>query len=331
MSNETNTQEEEVLIDVPVVEEETNEKLDTSELSPEELEMAVEQGLIEKDGEDKEDKEEKEVEEEESTTEPESFEQMEEVFEKDNKKFHKDFKSNEKALYFKYKKEKLRRQEYSKELEELKAEKELGSIKGKVSTDRLAKVREALNSGEELTVDSLRELIGDAEVKDDGRMTQEEHEAKVKQGQMTQQAYNDRVMLAEQIGISKYPNFDKISAVAEEVAKGDKDALQIIADAFTDKNIDEGTIVEKVVKVARMHPKFKEMTQLASPEEKEEVNRAIKNSKKAKSSASLGSSGKSMQKRESELSPSDVANTSTGEWRKLSEKTQERLLREVSS
>ena len=65
-----------------------------------------------------------------------------------------------------------------------------------------------------------------------------------------------------------------------------------------------------------MHWKFKELMNDASPEDKEKVNRAINNSKKKKSSASLGGSGNSIVKNESDLTPDDVVNMGVEKWQK---------------
>ena len=67
-----------------------------------------------------------------------------------------------------------------------------------------------------------------------------------------------------------------------------------------------------------------------SNDKKEDVNRAIKNSNKKPSSASLGGSGKSNFKSEDTLTPEDVVNFSTTKWMGLSKKTRDRLLQESS-
>jgi hypothetical protein len=67
-----------------------------------------------------------------------------------------------------------------------------------------------------------------------------------------------------------------------------------------------------------------------SANEISEVNRAIKNSNKKPSSASLGGSGKSNFKSEDTLTPEDVVNFNTSKWMSLSKKTRDRLLMEAS-
>jgi hypothetical protein len=334
---------EEVLVEVPTVVEETNESPDLTSLSKEEIEIGKKHGLIkdedaksEKSGEDdnaekaekpdadkSDDKESEEVE----VGDPATFEEMEEVLNKDAEKFHKKFTPNAKALYFKHKKERQERQRIAKEFEELKAGSELASVKEGANASKLKKINEALGS-EDLTIEKLKAIIGEIEepVKDEPKAKED---AKV----TADKVYMQRVDLATQIGRSKYKNFDQISDLVQEMVKEDQDYASIVSTAFQglyNNKVDEEAVVEKVVKIAKLSPKFKELENNVSSDKKEDVNRAIKNSNKKLSSASLSGSGKSNFKSEDTLTPEDVVNFSTSKWMGLSKKTRDRLLQESS-
>jgi hypothetical protein len=337
MSEDKSKKTEEVLIEVPEVAEETSEAQDLSSLSKEEIELGKKHGLIKdeevvdaKDSKDegKADKvtDSKESEEPE-VGDPATFEEMEEVLNKDAEKFHKKFTPNAKALYFKHKKERQERQRIAKEFEELKAGQELAAVKESANSSKLKKINEALGS-EDLTVEKLKAIIGDVE-----EPVKDEPKAKEDAKATADKVYMQRVDLATQIGRSKYKNFDQISDLVQEMVKEDQDYAGIISSAFQglyNNKVDEDTVVEKVVKIAKLSPKFKELESNVSNDKKEEVDRAIKNSNKKLSSASLGGSGKSNFKSEDMLTPEDVVNFSTSKWMALSKKTRDRLLQESS-
>jgi len=335
---------EEVLVEVTeVVEESNDDSPDLSSLSKEEIEIGKKHGLI-KSGEvtDANDKKDAKSEADESTDtkedtskeseedvvgDPATFEEMEEVLTKDSEKFHKKFTPNAKALYFKHKKERQERQRIAKEFDELKAGQELATIKEGANASKLKKINEALGS-EDLTVEKLKAIIGEVE-----ETAKEEPKAKEDARVTADKVYMQRVDLATQIGRSKYKNFDQISDLVQEMVKEDQDYASIVSNAFQglyNNKVDEESVVEKVVKIAKLSPKFKELEGNVSNDKKEDVNRAIKNSNKKPSSASLGGSGKSSFKSEDTLTPEDVVNFSTTKWMTLSKKTRDRLLQESS-
>jgi hypothetical protein len=331
---------EEPLIEINEGEKEESDGSDGSEdtegMSQKEIDRAVELGLIKKDDLGKQDKPEadkskvEDKKDDDEVLDPDDFDKMEEVLNKDQEKFHKKFTPNAKALYFKSKKLKMRAQEAERKYEEAKASLELGSIKDGVSAAKLKQIKEAL-AGDDLTIEKIQAIIGDVEEKkDDGRVSREEFDREQKAKAEATQSFNNRVALAEQIGRSKYENFDQIAILANEVVKDNKDYLEIIGKAFNDRSIEEDVVVEKIVSFAKLHPKFKEVTKTASPEEREDVNRAIKNSNKPKSSASLGGSSKSIAKREDDLTPEDAANLDSKAWMSLKKSTRDRLLKEAS-
>jgi len=331
MSEDQKNQAEEVVIDI--VEEVVEEKesgIEAEGLLPEEVEMAKKHNLL-KEVEDKEDGTDKkptEPEPEEDSDETPSFEEVEANEEKLDK-----YNKNEKALYFRWKSDKRKRQDIQKELEDLKSGHELAELKESVSAKRLSQIKEAL-ADPDLTVEKLQAIIegGNAAKGEEERFTKSELEAMqkkdVERSKKEQEVINSKVSLAEQIGRSKYNKFDDIVKIAEEVIKTDATGvkLEVFQKALLNKNIDEDQLADIVVDIARFSPKFKELGKAVSPDEQEKVDRAIKNSKKKISSASVGSSGGSRAVSESDLTPEDAVKMSKEQWSKLSKKTKDRLL-----
>jgi len=341
---ENNSVEIEIPIETP---EET--VYETEGLSKEELAMVEKHGLIPKTEEatdehkkqpevksEEDSGDEKTEEDEAEILDPSSFEEMDDVFDKDEEKFHKKFTSNAKALYFQNKKNKNLRQELQKELDTYRAEKELGSIKDSVSSKKLAKINELLANPDNLTIEALQEALG-TQVRDtDGtdKISRAELERELAQKKEIEEAnsraYADRIKLAEQIGRSKYDNFEQIATLAQEVIDADKTGLKkkLLSEVFTNKDIDEAEIVNAVIEVAQFSQKFKDVVNNASSSDKENVNRAIKNSKKQVSSASISSSSNRKVINHDDLTIADIAGMTTEQYMKIPKKVRERVLSE---
>jgi hypothetical protein len=327
---------EEVLIEVPENTEDNETSQDLSGLSTEELEIAKKHGLIEEkedvkaedDKADGEDKKEEKPEDDDTVLDPDSFEAMDKVLEEDKDKFHKKFTPNAKALYFKHKKERNERQRIAKELENVLAEKELSAVKESANKAKVNKIADALKK-ENVTVEDLLKIIGDETAEPTEEVKRAEESKKNIEAEKQRQ-YRQRMELAEQIGKSKYEDFDKIADLAKEVAEKNPRFMKSLGEVFLDNNIDEEGIVEEVLFIAQRNPKFKDIAKKVDPKSKEEVSRAIKNSNKKPSTASLGSTGKANLKSEDSLTPEDVVNFSTQKWMSLSKKTRDRLLMEAS-
>ena len=335
--NEEDQQNEPLVIEeTPEVEE---SKFDVEGLTEGEIEMAKKQGLIkeEEDGEHEEQPEPKtdevaepkeEGEEDEEEIENPSFEQVEEkesLIEKYNK--------NEKALYWRWKADKQKRQAAQQELEELKASQELQTLKESVSAKKLTAINEAL-ADPDLTVEKLQAIIAGKvdEPKEEKRYTLEEIEEMKKQESLkqeqSQKQLKQRFELTEQIGRSKYENFDEMVELVKEAANEDKTGVtqKILNQSLFDTNIDEDALADVIVKFAQLNPKFKETVSGASPSDKEKVGRAIENSKKKKSSAAIAGSGKRVITNEDDLTPEDAAKMDNKQWMKLKPTTRKRLL-----
>ena len=342
MSEET----KEVVVEVPAEEVVVNDdSFDTEGLLPEEISMAKEYGLIKEEekksgehdeseelktednteevGEKDEGEQEKEIDDD-----TDSFEDIDEVFNKDEKKFHEKFSSNQKALYFKNKAEKKKRQEAQKTADEYRAKYELDSVKTLVATKKLEKIKEALGRTD-LTVEQLQEII-DSEYSQQTEKklyTKEELEAEKEIEQESskkeQSALNERILLAEQIGKSKNKDFDALIKHAEEVFKLIPAKQKIFRTMLLNPNdYDENEIADFVIESAKLSKNYNQGT----PEQKLNADRAIKNSKKKVSSASIGASKKSEKVTESELTVDSATRLSVEEWSKLSENTKKRIM-----
>lgn len=306
----------------PVVEEEFS----IEGLMPEEIEMAKEFDLIKEkeDGVDDEQSEDatetdsEEQEEEEINTDPDNFDDMDKVLEKDEKKFHEKYTPNQKALYFKQKAFKKKFQDSKKEAEELR--KQLDELKGaSTSKSKLDKVAELLNSGEDLTIERLQAVINEdvkSTVEKDEPITQEAVMARVQ----------EKANFAEKIGRAKYDNFEEISKLAGELAKENKTYQKVLDDAFINDDIDEAELAETVVRIAKLSPKFDEVSG-RKPELKVDpkADRVIKNSKKKVSSAAIGGSGKRLIS-ESDLTCDQAVKLTPDQFAKLKPETQKRIL-----
>lgn len=326
-------------IEEEVEQEENNEDFDIEGLSNGELELAKESGLYkeleenenadnkqsetktEEDNEDDSKEKEKEI-----NKDPDNFEEMENVLNKDEKKFHETFTPNQKALYFKAKVEKKKRQEIKKENEELnKKIKELQSSSG--SKKKLDKIKELLeNNSDSLTIEQLQAIIS----------TKEEIEEKIELNEdKTKETIASRIVLAEQIGKGQYNNFNNICNLAGEIFKSKPRYQKQFDEMVADSNIDETEIVDFVVDIAKLNKDYGK--EKVSQEAKEKVNRVLKNSKKKISSASIGGSSGKRIISEDELTCAQVqykAKTLSSEeynkfWEKLSEKTKTRLLKGI--
>jgi hypothetical protein len=244
----------------------------------------------------------------------EQVEAKEELVEKFNK--------NEKALYWKWKTDKQKRQSLQKEKEDLQADYELDKVKHGVYKARQDKLSELINSGAELTVEQIKQVLEEGKIEDKPREKKPEID-------VLKEKIQTKASFAEKIGQSRYENFQEISNLAKEIITEDKTGVyqQLIDNAFTSDKVDETTLVEQIVNIARLSPKFASLGKSGTPEEKREAAKVIANTSKKVSSASITGGGGKRVVSEDELTPDDVARFSSDQWRKLSKETKERLLK----
>lgn len=296
----------------------------TDGLLPEEIEMAGEHGLIEEEKvEDDKHEEQPEVKTEDSEGEVEEPHPTFEDVEKDEKKLEK-YNRNEQALYWKFKANNRKRQSAQKETEEYKTKLELEQIKESAAKTRLKKITEALKG--EVTIEALQEIIGvETEEKVD---VNTEVDKKLQEQEKSVKERTERIETLEELGKSRYEDFEELTKLANEVIETKPRYKKHLAEAFDDKDFDEDELIDMVVDYAKLNPNFGKQSE-EKPEKKEEskeVTRAIKNSKKKVSSASVGRGGGSRTISYSDLTIEDAAKLSYIEYNKLPETVRKRLL-----
>ena len=312
------------------------EDFDVEGLMPTEIELAKKHGLYkEQKEEDVEHNEQPEVKTEDLEKEPEekinkdpdNFEEMDKVFEKDEKKFRQEFTPNQKALYFKHKSERRKRQDYEKRL--IDAEKQLEMLKdSSVSSKKLDKIAKMLNENtENLTIEELQNIITEKEEV----IVDKKEEAKD-----VNQVVSERIAYADKIGITQYDNFKELTELAGEIFNQKPRYQKQFRDMILDNTVDETEIVDFIVDIARLHKNYN--VEKVDPKVKEEADRVLKNSKKKVSSAIVGGgSGNRRIISESELTCDQVAqkakNMSTEDykkfWSSLKETTRKRILQGI--
>ena len=310
---------EENTIEIIEKEETGSEKteLNLEGLESAELELVKKHGLLPEEGKEEVEEVDEEPDSDDINTDPDNFEDMDKVIEKDEKKFHEKYTPNQKALYFKQKSYKKKMQDAKKEAEELKAK--IDELKdASTSADKLKKISELLNS-ENLTVEQIQSVINEkVEIKESEPIKPEVQASKV----------NEKLAFTNQIGKAKYDNFLEISKLAEELALEDTTYRDLIVNAVNDDNVDESMLADKIVKIAKFHPKYEELSG-KKPEKKvdEKVKRVIKNSQKKISSASISSSGGKKVVNFDDLTLEQLVNLPHDKFVKVPKEVREKLLK----
>jgi hypothetical protein len=348
-----------VTLNEPVTEEPqviTEESLQDDGLSPEEIAMAKEQGMIqkpEKEEGEEEKKEAKKVEKKEPEDEQEpdeinveeldSFEKVHALFESkpdDFRKLPKHVRAlyhNSKGLYKKAKTAEQKRQEIEKTAQ-------FQTLQEKGAKMKLEKVAEALKK-EDLTVEELQEILGQSveapkEEKNDGKDDARKEELANQQAQYMQA----RLAEAEKLGKTEYEDFDDITARAIDYIYKTNDKGQILQgqdgqplvknrlyykalnDALLSDDVTEMELVNLVVDISKLNPKEVKKKEV---ETNENVERIVKNASKKPSSASVGSGGGGRTKTYDELTPEDITNMDQTEFNKIPADIVKRLMQQV--
>jgi hypothetical protein len=230
------------------------------------------------------------------------------------------FGKNEKALYWKWKTDKHKRQEAQKEVDALKEQLKV-AVEGGASNKKVEKIKELLKNPDSLTVEALQAAI-DEQVAEDKKPNDLDNAEVIRNKVAT------KSMFAEKIGNAKYEKFNDIANLAKDVIKEDASGTyqKLIDESFLNDGVDENMLVERIVNIARMSPKYSSVVNAVAPEAKEKANRVLENSNKKVSSASLnGASGKRIVS-EAELTAEQAARLSPEQWRKLKPETKKRLM-----
>lgn len=271
---------------------------------------------------------------------PSTFEEMDAIKEKNPAEFHKNFSSNEKAIYFKLKGEKRARQEAQKELEDIKTKVEFSEVQSKSAKATLERIKAALDNPDNLTVEQLKEIVEGTkkveEVEEDKPLTKktfEEIERKKREEQVRaereREFIEDKQFRTEALGRELYTDFEDKVKQAMEVVSGDASGFyqERLQHTLKDKNSDEHQLIDLVVKIASLNPKsLKSESKQSNPK----AERIANNANKQSTSANIGSSGTNKSKSHEELTVEDAGRMSLSEWSKLPKEVRERIKRESS-
>lgn len=337
----------------PVVEEAKEVEVDLSELGSAERKMAEAQGIVKKEETKVEDKQKEAT--QEATTKDGKTQTFEDT-EKNESQLVKNFNSNEKALYWKWKHDKKERQEAQAErdlaiVREKALKNELEKIRSdhSLSNDKLGKINKILTGpADEITVEAIQAILGESKKDDkDKPLTAKDLEdiklkerAELEEKNREEQRLASRVKDAEDFGKTKFgEDYENIMAMAQEVIEGKVEVPSIInikdlsvklIEAMKNKDVELDTLSDYVVGIAKLNPKFgkpkEETKDSVKKETNENIDRILKNASKQQTSASVGGGGGRRVVSYDDLTPEDVAKMSTEQWRKLPEEVRKRLL-----
>ena len=351
----------------PVVEEKvTVEQLKEGGFSKEEIAMAKDQGTIAEEEEDKskEDKDSKDDDSKEEDSKEEDSKEDKEEKDQDSKekkpedkdkddsdegkadekepeegtfeaeeKLVNGFNKNEKALYFKQKRERKNRQRAEEERDLLKVQ----------------------NAGNKKRVEALEAKLKAKKDDIDSDLDDDDEEGKPKEEDLVTKADLDkrdadkkaledeaqatRIRLAEderdtKLNVEEYPAFDDVVDLARAVMNDDKTNHLAIKLGEAAAN-PQANAAEVAYAIGKLHPDYVKVVSKAKGDKKEDktdskkVEKIINNSKKKPSSASMGGgSGGTKTVAAEDMTVEDTDGISTADWDKLPKATRERLLKE---
>jgi len=298
---------------------------DLSGLSPEEIKMGQDSGVIAKNEEDKKKESQKE---ESQKEEPKAKE--------DNKKEPlseeeqiKAYNSNEKGLYFSAKRSKRRAQEAERK-------EELSRIKLAAKTQEIEELKRQLKESGVIDDDPEKvltqaDLENHDKVKELERKEKElESDEKAHQAEIIKGRLNDQESEAR----AKDSQFDTVCELASEIMAQDKSGIYAMKMQSIAADVN-GYVPDFIYQVAKLNPKYGE-TVKSTPQlegkKRKNVERMVANSQKRNSSAAVNGGGVEARRvSESDLTPQDVANFSPNQYAKLKPATRKRLLFESCS
>lgn len=234
----------------------------------------------------------------------------------------KNFNANEKKLYWERKKERVKRQEAQRE-------KELTAIQLAAAKREI----ELLKNGQPKSVEESKEEETQEVDEDDERiMTVGEfkrmQKAKAEEAEKVNaqaQSIIKRVEMQEVEAKAKYADYEEVTKLAAEMIKTNKSYARVLAQAANDP---DENVAEVAYNIGRLHPKYGKTAKAEPKAETKQIDRAIKNSEKRVTSASVSGGGGKSAISEADLSVEDVAKMSATEYGKLSKETRDRILRE---
>lgn len=330
---------------------------ETTDLSPEEQEMAKSHNLVKKDEssstQDKPKTEDKTKVEDKTVIEtkiedidPSKLTPEQEI------ELTKTFNDREKGQYVRMKSEHAKRQQAESERDFLK-----------VKLDALSREVELLKKSPTPVKEEETSIFDDPDsdkpvTKADLLKLEEvkaqkvkEEQAKLQEQQAIIEAINKRVhdnlnMLEQEVKIKnadKYPQLDKVIELAGDVLKtrlqvSKKLQRQYVAflEAAYDPEHAEESPVDIMYEIGKTHPKFAEIMKETSEkttvvtDDKNKVKKIVENADKRTSSAAVGAGGSGSAKvSEEDLTADDVASMTDKEWNALKKSTRQRLLKEI--
>lgn len=134
-----------------------------------------------------------------------------------------------------------------------------------------------------------------------------------------------RVEVQEVEAKAKYADYDEVTKLAAEMIKTNKSYARVLAQAANDP---DENVAEVAYNIGRLHPNYGKTAKAEPKAETKQIDRAIKNSEKRTTSASVSGGGGKSSVAEGDLTVEDVANMSAIQYGKLSKETRDRILRE---
>jgi len=340
---------EENVIELPVKEENskpepekvTEESLAEGGFSEKEIAMAKDTGVIAKDKDEESKEEEKDQKAQESEKEEESDNKPEKKDDKseddskaddteksfeEEKKLVEGFNKNEKALFFKQKRERRKRQA----TEELNR---MLNVK-MAAKDKVIEALKANKPKDEDTFEDEGDIDKSIDEKDDDIVTRgdlKKRDDKAKADKVEAETIEKRIVQQEKDARLEYDDFDEVMVLAREVMENDD--TDFFAHSFTQAAIDPKKNAALIAyKIGKQHPDYgvRKVTnkEIKDNKESDKTKRIVNNASKKSSSAALGGGGGSRKVSESDLSVEDMADVSDAQWAKLKPATRERLMRE---
>jgi hypothetical protein len=234
----------------------------------------------------------------------------------------KDFNANEKKLYWERKKERVKRQEAQRE-KELTAI-QLAAAKREIELLKNSQPKSVEESNEEETQEVNEDDERIMTVGEFKRMQKAKAEEAEKVNAQAQSIIK-RVEVQEVKAKAKYADYDEVTKLAAEMIKTSKSYARVLAQAANDP---DENVAEVAYNIGRLHPNYGKTAKAEPKAETKQIDRAIKNSEKRATSASVAGGGGKSAVGEADLSVEDVAKMSNVEYAKLSKETRDRILRE---
>lgn len=274
-----------------------------------------------------------------------TFEKIHDLYQNDVKAFYnlprhvKNLYHNSKGIYKRYKEE----EEARKEIE---GKVELDKVKASTAEKKIQRIKERLSNPENLTIEDLQEILGqDAALSEESdkpltRKDLEELENKKNQEESAkfnqQKELQRRILRSEEYAKSnikdltdgKYEDIGEVVDLAQEVARSKTRYMDMINEAFLDENFSEDQVVDVILDIARLNPKWGKK-EPAGKNGETDVDRMVRNSKKKKTSAAISGGKGSRVVSFDDLTPEDASNLNEKQWMSLPREVRKRILSEL--